>query len=103
MERYAWLQLLADKLINNPFLAVDESEEESDDAGEGPSTRYGECGNQVYMEHHAKCRACGASTHWACACGYVCCRAGKSDKAPKGKQAVKCDAYFRHLMDKFAM
>lgn len=68
-------------------------------AAAGPSTT-GECGNQEYMEHHAKCRKCGASTHWVCPCGYYCCRAGKTfRRAGKGVRgdADKCDAYFRHL------
>lgn len=69
-------------------------------AGEGPSTSR-VCGNQEYLEHHAKCRACGVSTHWQCACGYLCCRAGKAlkDTTSKGKRtpAPKCDAYFRHI------
>lgn len=90
MTRYAWLCKLSDKLINNPFLEVAEAAEA------GPSRPMGmECGNLVYFEHHRRCANCGASTHWMCPCGYAVCRSG--DRDTKGKQAAKCDGYFRHL------
>lgn len=53
ITRFEWLCLLADKLINNPYLATADDQDRGDEAG--PSTHTGECGNQVYMNHHAKC------------------------------------------------
>lgn len=95
IPRFRWLSDLADRLIHNPYVV---SEVEGGDGGEaaggtgaggmgagaGPSTSR-VCGNQEYMEHHAKCRACGGSTHWMCACGYICCRSGKTFKATTSK------------------
>jgi hypothetical protein len=92
MERYTWLCKLSKALIDNPFVEAD-----ADEAG--PSRRPaadGECGNLVYYNHHFKCAACKASTHWKCRCGYPVCRAG-NETAKKGKQAPKCDGYYRHI------
>ena len=90
MTRFAWLCKLSDALVNNPFVeapAVPEA---------GPSAPLGHsCGNLVYFEHHRRCANCGVSTHWMCECGYAVCRAGAV--TPKGKQAAKCDGYFRHI------
>lgn len=93
MQRYEWLWVLSEKLINNPYLEVEESSGEDDEAG--PSGEDA-CGNQVYFEHHFQCSVCKSSTHWKCGCGYPCCRAGVPGKAPL-KSAPKCDAYFRHV------
>jgi hypothetical protein len=90
MTRYAWLCKLSHALVNNPFVEGAEAQEA------GPSNRIGtQCGNMVYFEHHRKCANCGVSTHWMCLCGYAVCRAGHADT--KGKQAAKCDGYFRHI------
>lgn len=66
ITRHAWLCQLADKLINNPYIVEESGDDDAGDggdAGEGPSTGRG-CGNQEYMEHHLKCRSCGARCHW---------------------------------------
>lgn len=96
MARYEWLVKLADKLIYNPFLEGDSSSD-----SEASIEYAGDCGNMVYFEHHRKCASCGASTHWMCPCGYACCRAGAATKAPQAS-ATKCDAYFRHLVEKLS-
>ena len=106
VTRYRWLVMLSEQLINNPWITSEPVGDtpRQDASGAGPSR--GACGNQEYMEHHAKCMACGVSTHWMCACGYICCRAGKSHLPSKGKgkrpAAEKCDAYFRHLTGRIA-
>ena len=102
VKRYKWLVMLSNRLINNPWMPDEPvADDRADQGGAGPSGSRGACGNQEYMAHHAKCMACGVSTHWQCACGYICCRAGKSTLPSKGKgkrpAAEKCDAYFRHL------
>jgi hypothetical protein len=81
ITRFQWLIQLADKLINNPFIEDGAAGGDAGAAGAGgagASTGRAGCGNQEYFDHHAKCRDCGASTHWMCACGYVVCRAGVS-------------------------
>lgn len=100
MTRFEWLLKLADKLINNPYLTEEHSDQE--EAAPQPHGRYGDCGNQIYTQHHRKCSMCELPTHWACPCGTPCCRAGESsmNKNPKN-QAPKCNAYFLHLRDVF--
>ena len=51
IERYQWLLMLADKLINNPWY--------EEDAAPGPSapppTTMGACGNYVRLKGQVKC------------------------------------------------
>ncbi len=58
VTRYSWLVMLSDKLINNPWITDDagaDNRAEAGGPGAGPSTSRGTCGNQEYMDHHAKC------------------------------------------------
>ena len=89
MERYAWLNALADKLIHNPWL-----EEEEDVVMSQPmqfQPQAVECGLQYRLNGRAKCEVCGALSQWRCPCGFTCCRATTSESAPS------TDCYFRHI------
>lgn len=74
VERYTWLTMLSDKLINNPWYV--------DDNAAGPSTippvdSFG-CGNYVRLRGQCKCSVCSKKTQWRCKCGANICKAGES-------------------------
>lgn len=91
VERYQWLNMLADKLINNPWYA------EGDVAGPSapPPPGGATCGNYVRLTGQVRCGICQKKTQWRCQCGESVCRAGTSqDRAGD-------DCYFRHLRHVF--
>lgn len=59
ITRYAWLCKLSDKLINNPFLPAQGTEDAAAvGAGAGPSVNRDACGNQEYCNHQMQCAYC---------------------------------------------
>jgi hypothetical protein len=91
VERYQWLTMLADKLINNPWYV----EEDVAGPSEPPQPTTFACGNYVRLTGRSKCHVCKKLTQWRCKCGKNVCRAGTSADREGD------DCYFRHLRETF--
>ncbi len=90
VERYQWLMMLADKLVNNPW--YDESVAGPSAPAQPPTVT---CGNYVRLKGMVKCSLCGKKTQWRCPCGASICRAGTSGDREGD------DCYFKHLRHMF--